>query len=76
MLSGPNVAATRALAHAIRTPVIASGATTNRDHIRALAQAAAGGGIIAAITGRAIYEGTLDFAAGQRVADQLTWVEV
>jgi phosphoribosylformimino-5-aminoimidazole carboxamide ribotide isomerase len=76
MLSGPNVAATRALADAIRTPVIASGGITNLDDIRALAQAAAGGGIIAAITGRAIYEGTLDFAAGQRVADQLTWVQV
>ena len=76
MLSGPNVAATRALADAIRTPVIASGGITNLDDIRALAQAAAGGGIIAAITGRAIYEGTLDFAAGQRVADQLMGVQV
>lgn len=76
MLSGPNVVATRALADAIRTPVIASGGITNLDDISALAQAAAGGGIIAAITGRAIYEGTLDFAAGQRVADQLAGVQV
>jgi phosphoribosylformimino-5-aminoimidazole carboxamide ribotide isomerase len=28
-------------------------------------------GIVAAITGRASYEGTLDFAEGQRVADGL-----
>jgi phosphoribosylformimino-5-aminoimidazole carboxamide ribotide isomerase len=27
---------------------------------------------LAAITGRAIYEGTLDFAAGQRLADSLS----
>jgi phosphoribosylformimino-5-aminoimidazole carboxamide ribotide isomerase len=69
MLNGPNVAATRALAEAIRTPVIASGGITNLEDIRALAEVA-GSGIIGAITGRAIYEGTLDFAAGQRLADQ------
>ncbi|RKZ97257.1 MAG: 1-(5-phosphoribosyl)-5-((5-phosphoribosylamino)methylideneamino)imidazole-4-carboxamide isomerase, partial [Gammaproteobacteria bacterium] len=28
-------------------------------------------GISGAITGRAIYEGTLDFAAGQKLADSL-----
>ena len=72
MMTGPNVEATGALARRHRTPVIASGGITNIEDVRALAQAAAGGGIIAAITGRAIYEGTLDFAAGQRLADQLT----
>lgn len=71
MLSGPNIAATRGLADAIRTPVIASGGITNLEDVRALAEVAAPG-IIGAITGRAIYEGTLDFAAGQRLADQLT----
>jgi phosphoribosylformimino-5-aminoimidazole carboxamide ribotide isomerase len=70
MLSGPNVAATRALAESIHTPVIASGGITNLDDVRLLA-AAAGHGIIGAITGRAIYEGTLDFAEGQRLADEL-----
>lgn len=70
MLSGPNIEATRALAESIRIPVIASGGITNLDDIRALA-AVAGCGITAAITGRAIYEGTLDFAAGQRLADSL-----
>ena len=71
MMTGPNVAATRALAETIKIPVIASGGITNLDDIRALCAVAASG-ITAAITGRAIYEGTLDFAAGQRLADELT----
>ncbi len=68
MLTGPNVTATAALAEAITIPVIASGGITNIDDIRALCEVA-GSGIMGAITGRAIYEGTLDFAEGQRVAD-------
>ncbi len=76
MLSGPNVEATQRLAGAMSTPVIASGGITNLEDVRALIQAglapAPGGGIIGAITGRAIYEGTLDFAAGQRLADGLS----
>jgi phosphoribosylformimino-5-aminoimidazole carboxamide ribotide isomerase len=67
MLSGPNIAATRQLAEAIRIPVIASGGITSLEDVRALA-AVADAGIIGAITGRAIYEGTLDFAEGQRLA--------
>ena len=70
MMTRPNVAATRALAAAIRIPVIASGGITNLDDIRALCAVAASG-LTAAITGRAIYEGTLDFAEGQRLADAL-----
>jgi phosphoribosylformimino-5-aminoimidazole carboxamide ribotide isomerase len=70
MLSGPNVEATCALARAIRMPVIASGGITHIDDVRALAEVASCG-IIGAITGRAIYEGTLDFAEGQRLADSL-----
>jgi phosphoribosylformimino-5-aminoimidazole carboxamide ribotide isomerase len=68
MMTGPNVEATRTLAEAISIPVIASGGITNLEDVRALC-AVAGSGITAAITGRAIYEGTLDFATGQRVAD-------
>ena len=68
MMTGPNVEATRTLAEAISTPVIASGGITDLDDVRALC-AVADSGITAAITGRAIYEGTLDFARGQRVAD-------
>ncbi|MBV5310203.1 1-(5-phosphoribosyl)-5-[(5-phosphoribosylamino)methylideneamino]imidazole-4-carboxamide isomerase [Chromatium okenii] len=70
MMTGPNVEATRALAAAVRIPIIASGGITTIDDVRALAEVA-DSGIIAAITGRAIYEGTLDFAEGQRLADQL-----
>ena len=52
-----------------RFPVIASGGITNLDDIRALA-AVSHQGIAGAITGRAIYEGTLDVAEAQRVCDE------
>ena len=70
MLTGPNVVATAALANAIEIPVIASGGITDIDDIRALCEAPSDN-IMGAITGRAIYEGTLDFAAAQRLADGL-----
>jgi len=70
MLSGPNVEATEALARAISIPVIASGGITDMKDIEALCAVAASG-ISGAITGRAIYEGTLDFAEGQALADRL-----
>jgi len=71
MMSGVNVEATVKLAEAISIPVIASGGITNLDDIRALCTVA-GAGIIGAITGRALYEGTLDLAAGQELADELS----
>lgn len=71
MMSGVNAEATLKLANAISIPVIASGGITNLDDIRKLC-AIADAGIMAAITGRAIYEGTLDFTEGQRLADSLT----
>ncbi|MCG8486698.1 MAG: 1-(5-phosphoribosyl)-5-[(5-phosphoribosylamino)methylideneamino]imidazole-4-carboxamide isomerase [Chromatiales bacterium] len=71
MLSGPNVEATRDLANAITIPVIASGGITDIGDIESLCQAQTDN-IMGAITGRAIYEGTLDLAEGQRLADQLT----
>ncbi|GAB4297995.1 MAG: 1-(5-phosphoribosyl)-5-[(5-phosphoribosylamino) methylideneamino]imidazole-4-carboxamide isomerase [Thiohalomonadaceae bacterium] len=70
MMSGVNVDATVKLAQAVSIPIIASGGITNLDDIRALC-AVAEEGITGAITGRAIYEGTLDFAEGQRLADEL-----
>lgn len=70
MMSGVNVEATVKLAQAIHIPVIASGGITNLDDIRALA-AVEDEGIMGAITGRAIYEGTLEFAEAQRLADEL-----
>ncbi|MEJ1355493.1 MAG: 1-(5-phosphoribosyl)-5-[(5-phosphoribosylamino)methylideneamino]imidazole-4-carboxamide isomerase [Candidatus Sedimenticola sp. (ex Thyasira tokunagai)] len=71
MMTGPNVEATAALANAITIPVVASGGITNVGDIEALCQAETDN-ITAAITGRAIYEGTLDFAEGQMLADKLT----
>jgi phosphoribosylformimino-5-aminoimidazole carboxamide ribotide isomerase len=71
MLSGVNVDATVELARAVSIPIIASGGITSLDDVRALC-GVADEGIMGAITGRAIYEGTLDFAAGQRLADELS----
>jgi len=68
MMKGVNVEATAKLASAIRIPVIASGGITNLDDIRRLGEVSEEG-IIGAITGRAIYEGTLDFAEGEKLAE-------
>jgi phosphoribosylformimino-5-aminoimidazole carboxamide ribotide isomerase len=70
MLSGPNIEETAALANAISIPVIASGGITHIGDIEALCKADTGN-IMGAITGRAIYEGTLDLAAGQKLADEM-----
>ena len=71
MLSGVNIPATVELARPLHVPVIASGGITNLDDVRALC-AVQVEGITGAITGRAIYEGTLDFKAAQALADELT----
>lgn len=68
MMGGVNVEATARLARSIRIPVIASGGITNLDDIRALG-AVVDDGVIGAITGRAIYEGTLDFEEGRKLAE-------
>ena len=67
MMQGVNVEATAKLARSISIPVIASGGITNMDDIHALG-AVADDGIMGAITGRAIYEGTLDFVAAEKLA--------
>lgn len=71
MMTGVNIDATHKLASAISIPVIASGGITNLEDIRKLC-AVADAGIVGAITGRAIYEGTLDFTIGQKLADELS----
>jgi phosphoribosylformimino-5-aminoimidazole carboxamide ribotide isomerase len=71
MLSGVNIPATVELAGPLHVPVIASGGITNLDDVRALCEVQAEG-ITGAITGRAIYEGTLDLRAAQALADDLT----
>jgi phosphoribosylformimino-5-aminoimidazole carboxamide ribotide isomerase len=70
MLSGVNVKATVELARALSVPVIASGGITNLEDVKALC-AVEQEGIVGAITGRAIYEGSLDFAQAQKLADEL-----
>jgi phosphoribosylformimino-5-aminoimidazole carboxamide ribotide isomerase len=70
MMQGVNVEATVALAQDAGIPVIASGGVTDIEDIRRLA-AVADKGILGAITGRAIYEGTLDVAEAQILSDQL-----
>ena len=71
MLSGVNVDATVRLAQALLVPVIASGGIANLKDIEALC-AVESEGVFGAITGRAIYEGTLDFKAAQARADALS----
>ncbi len=68
MMQGVNVEATARLAQAVNIPIIASGGITNIDDIKALG-AVAHEGIMGAITGRAIYEGTLDFAEAEKLAE-------
>ena len=70
MLAGVNIEATVRLARGLSIPVIASGGVTDLADIDALC-AVEGEGIEAAIVGRAIYEGRLDFAVAQARADTL-----
>ncbi len=67
MLSGVNIEATRRLAESSRVPVIAAGGVTTLDDLKKLC-AIADAGVTGVITGRAIYEGTLDFAEGLKLA--------
>lgn len=69
MMQGVNVQATVAMAKASSIPVIASGGITNLEDIKAL-KAVADQGILGAITGRAIYEGTLDMHEAQNYCDK------
>ena len=64
MLTGVNIEATVELARAVKTPVIASGGIADIRDIENLL-AVEGEGIGAAILGRSLYEGTLDFKAAQ-----------
>jgi phosphoribosylformimino-5-aminoimidazole carboxamide ribotide isomerase len=68
MMQGVNVEATADLARQTSIPIIASGGITNLDDIAGLLHHAKEG-IMGAITGRAIYEGSLDFRAAQTMSD-------
>jgi phosphoribosylformimino-5-aminoimidazole carboxamide ribotide isomerase len=71
MLTGVNVAATVKLARELRVPVIASGGLTSLADVEALC-AIESEGIVGVITGRAIYQGTIDFGQAQGRADALS----
>jgi phosphoribosylformimino-5-aminoimidazole carboxamide ribotide isomerase len=71
MMQGVNVEATAELAREGGLPVIASGGVTDLEDLRALTRVA-DDGILGAITGRAIYEGSLDVAEAQRLCDALS----
>ena len=62
MGTGINIEATVRLAQPLRVPVYASGGIHNVEHIKALKPFEAEG-IAGVVCGRALYEGTLDFAA-------------
>ncbi|MDG2089238.1 MAG: 1-(5-phosphoribosyl)-5-[(5-phosphoribosylamino)methylideneamino]imidazole-4-carboxamide isomerase [Arenicellaceae bacterium] len=64
MMQGANIELTKKLAESVRIPVIASGGVTNLEDLKKL-KAIEKSGVSGVITGRAIYEGTLDFAEGQ-----------
>ncbi len=70
MMSGVNIKATVDLARELSVPVIASGGITDLRDVKALCEAESEG-IQGAITGRAIYEGTLDFTEAQKLADSM-----
>jgi len=68
MMQGVNLEATQKLAESVNIPIIASGGVTNMTDLIEL-QKIENSGVSGVITGRAIYEGTLDFAEGQAYLD-------
>lgn len=68
MMQGVNVDSTVKLAQAVHVPVIASGGVTSLDDIRRLCEVS-DEGIDGVIVGRALYEGTIDLAEAQKLAD-------
>ena len=67
MLTGVNIEGTVRLARELKIPVIASGGINSIKDIQELA-AFESEGVTGAIAGRALYEGTLDFAAALKAA--------
>ena len=67
MMTGVNIDATVKLAQALSIPVIASGGLNDIEDVKRL-MAVEEEGIMGAITGRAIYEGKLDFAKACELA--------
>jgi phosphoribosylformimino-5-aminoimidazole carboxamide ribotide isomerase len=61
MRTGPNVDATRAMAEATEIPVIASGGISDLSDVQRV-MSLSGAGVMGMITGRAIYDGSLDLS--------------
>jgi len=66
MGSGPNIMATRELAEATNIPIIASGGISGIDDVVRLLSLS-GHGVIGMITGKALYEGTLNLSEAIRL---------
>jgi len=71
MMQGANAANTNLLAQTVDIPVIAAGGVHQLSDLEQLARITHCK-LAGAITGRAIYEGSLDFAKGQALLDSLT----
>ena len=70
MMTGVNIDATFRLAQATSLPVIASGGLSSVQDVHDICARLAPEGVIGAITGRALYDGTLEFKAAQAAADK------
>jgi phosphoribosylformimino-5-aminoimidazole carboxamide ribotide isomerase len=69
MMQGANMEATRALARAVKIPIIASGGMTDMADIDRLIDAG-DDGVSGAIIGRALYEGSIDLRLAQARVDE------
>jgi phosphoribosylformimino-5-aminoimidazole carboxamide ribotide isomerase len=69
MSVGPNLRATGEIAKALKTPVIASGGISGLEDIRKV-MTLSGQGVMGVITGRALYEGTLDLGEAIRMSKE------
>jgi len=69
MSVGPNLQATGEMAKALKTPVIASGGISGLEDIRKV-MTLSGQGVMGVITGRALYEGTLDLGEAIRMSKE------
>ena len=67
MMTGVNIEATRKLAQALTVPLIASGGLNDLEDVKRLCEIESEG-VTGCITGRAIYEGKLDFTAAVKLA--------
>jgi len=71
MLSGVNVEATAKFASQLTVPVIASGGVSSLDDIKSLC-AVSEEGVAGVVVGRAIYEGRVNLAEAQAIADKVS----